>query len=56
MYNIQDYNVLYNNGPVTCEGWHFIHMWRTRAWSQYVTMWGDLDYERTCSYDISPSV
>ena len=27
MYNVQDYNVLYNKvfRPVTCEGWHFTH-------------------------------
>ena len=54
MYNIQDYNILYNNGPVTCDGWYFTHMWRTLAWLQYVTIWGGLGHEP--SYDISPGL
>jgi len=51
MHNIQAYNVLYNNGPVTCEGWHFTQMWRTLAWPQYVTIWRGLGHEP--SHDIS---
>jgi hypothetical protein len=33
MYNVQDYNVIYNSGvrPVINDGWHFTHMWKTQA-------------------------
>jgi hypothetical protein len=26
MYNVEEYNILYNSSWVICEGWHFTHM------------------------------
>jgi len=39
MYNVQDYSVIYNNAvrPVTYEGWHFTHMWKTFAYLHHLT-------------------
>ena len=38
MYNVQDYNVIYNNVicPVICDGWHFTHKWKALAWCQHL--------------------
>jgi hypothetical protein len=45
MYNVQDYNVLYNSAvhPVVCEGWHVTHMWNTLVtWRHHFTKRGSL--------------
>ena len=34
MYNVQDYNVLYNKA-VLCDCWHFTHMWKALVISHH---------------------
>jgi len=44
MYNVKEYNVLYNNAapPVICKGWHFTHTWKALAWPHHFTKRGGL--------------
>lgn len=42
LHNVQDYNVLCNNGvrPAICESWYFTHTWKALAWPAHFTKRG----------------
>ena len=44
MYNVQDYNILYNNGfrPVICKDCYFTNIWKALAWPHHFTKIGCL--------------
>ena len=46
-------NFLLNNGVflVICEGWHFIHMWKTPAWPDHFAIKGGLGSWNYLNYD-----
>jgi hypothetical protein len=52
VYYTHDCSYLYSNAvlPVMCEGWYFIHMWKTLAGSHHFTLEGGVwSYETSLS-------